>query len=248
MTKVHKQRRTMILPMSNSKSTQPQPRIEFKSDALSASAWTEAYYASEAFKRGRKGTTDTKPHKPIKLSYSRRAGRGVLGDVRGKITHIRAGLLGPEERRDDNEQWIMDLAEVEAVFDEAIKKTAVEPMRTVTVELTQAELDAIALALSLSYEDQASYLQNGDPTMDYAEDLEGTKKFKAEQFRGIAVVAGRLGIYTQKELWQSLAEKWGSLEIHTDDRERCEVCGAALESGQIGKCDHCQTVEKGEGQ
>jgi hypothetical protein len=135
----------------------------------------------------------------------------------------------------------MNLAEVEAVFDEAIKKTAVEPMRTVTVELTQAELDAIALGLSLSYEDQASYLQNGDPTMDYAEDLEDTKKFKAKQFRGIAAVAQRLGIYTQKELWQSLAEEWESLEV---DRERCEVCGAPLEPSQIGKCDAANPQKK----
>ena len=166
--------------------------------------------------------------------------------MRDKIAHIREGLLGPEERRGDNEQWIMDLAEVEAVFGEAIKKTAVEPMRTVTVELTQADLDAIALGLSLSYEDQASYLQNGDPAVDYAEDLEDTKKFKAKQFRGIAAVAGRLGIYTQKELWQSLAEAWESLEVDIDDRERCEVCGAPLEPGQIGKCDHCQTPQKKE--
>lgn len=222
-------------------------RIELKSDALSASAWTEAYFASDAFGRGRKGIIDTKPHKPVTLRYSRRAAEEVLGDVRDKIAHIREGLLGPEERRGDNEQWIMDLAEVEAVFDEAIKKTAVEPLRTVTVELTQADLDAIALALSLSYEDQASYLQNGDPTMDHAEDLEDTKKFKAKQFRGIVAVAGRLGIYTQEELWESLAEAWESLEIHTDDCERCEVCGAPLEPG-IAKCDHCQTVEKGEGQ
>ena len=77
MTKVHKQRQKMISPMSNSKSTLP--RIEFKSDALSASAWTEAYYASDAFERGRKGITDTKPHKPVKLSYSRRAAEEVLG-------------------------------------------------------------------------------------------------------------------------------------------------------------------------
>jgi hypothetical protein len=131
----------------------------------------------------------------------------------------------------------MDLAEVEAVFDEAIKKTAVEPVRTVTVELTQADLDAIALGLSLSYEDQASYLQNGDPAVDYAEDLEDTKKLKANQFLGIAAVAGRLGIYTQKELWESLAEAWESLEV---DRERCEVCGEPLEPSQIGKCDRCQ--------
>jgi hypothetical protein len=246
MTRVHKQRERKIFTMSNSNSTLP--RIEFKSDALSASAWTEAYYASEAFARGRKGITDTKPHKPVKLSYSRRAAEEVLGDVREKIAHIREGLLGPEESRGDNEQWIMDLAEVEAVFGEAIKKTAVEPMRTVPVELTQADLDGIALALSLSYEDQASYLQNGDPTMDYAEDLEDTKKLKANQFRGIAAVAGRLGIYTQKELWEALAEEWESLEIHTDDRERCEVCGAPLEPGQIGKCDYCQTVEKGASQ
>ena len=120
-------------------------RIELKSDALSASAWTEAYFASDAFGRGRKGIIDTKPHKPVTLRYSRRAAEEVLGDVRDKIAHIREGLLGPEERRGDNEQWIMDLAEVEAVFDEAIKKTAAEPPRTVTVELTQAELDAIAL-------------------------------------------------------------------------------------------------------
>jgi rRNA maturation endonuclease Nob1 len=206
-------------------------RIAFKSDALSASAWTEAYYASEAFKQGRKGITDTQPHRPVKLSYAHRAAEEVLEEVRDKIAHIREGLLGPEERRGDNEQWIMDLAEVEAVFGEAIKKTALEPMRTVTVELTQADLDAIALGLSLSYEDQASYLQNGDPTMDYAEDLEDTKKFKAKQFRGIAAAAGRLGIYTQQELWESLAEEWESVEIHTDDRERCEVCGAPLEPG-----------------
>ena len=122
-------------------------------------------------------------------------------------------------------------------------------MRTVTVELTQADLDAIALGLSLSYEDQASYLQNGDPAVDYAEDLEDTKKFKAKQFRGIAAGAGRLGIYTQKELWQSLAEEWESLEVDIDDRERCEVCGVPLEPGQIGKCDNCQTAaEKGESQ
>jgi hypothetical protein len=244
MTKVHKQRQRQrtIFTMSSSKSTLP--RIEFNSDALSANAWTEAYHASEAFERGRKGITDTKQHKPVKLSYSRRAAEEVLGDVRDKITHIREGLLGPEERRGDNEQWIMDLGEVEAVFGDAIKKTVVEPMRTVTVELTQAELDAIALGLSLSYDDQASYLQNGDPTMDYAEDLEDTKKFKAKQFRGIAAVARRLGIYTQKELWQSLAEAWESLEV---DCERCEVCGEPLEPGRIGKCDHCQTVEKGEG-
>jgi hypothetical protein len=113
MTKVHEHRKRMISPM-NSKSTPP--RIEFKSDALSASAWTEAYYASEAFERGRKGITDTKPHKPVKLSYSRRAAGEVLNDVRNKIAHIREGLLGPEERRGDNEQWIMDLAEVEAVL------------------------------------------------------------------------------------------------------------------------------------
>jgi hypothetical protein len=236
----------MISPMSNSKSTLR--RIEFKSDALSASAWTEAYYASESFERGRKGITDTKPPKPVKLSYSHRAAEEVLVDVRYKIAHIREGLLGPEGHRGDNEQLIMDLAEVEAVFDDAIKKTAVEPMRTVTVELTQADLDAIALGLSLSYEDQASYLQNGDPTMDYAEDLEDTKKLKAKQFRGIAAVAGRLGIYTQKELWESLAEKWESLEVDTDDRVPCEVYGAPLEPNQIGKCDHCQTAEKGEGQ
>lgn len=245
MTKVHKQRQRTIFTMSSSKSTLP--RIEFKSDALSANAWTEAYHASEAFERGRKGITDTKPHKPVKLSYSRRAAENVLEDVRDKIAHIRDGLLGPEERWGGNEQWIMDLAEVEAVFNDAIKKTAVEPVRTVTVELTQAELDAIALGLSLSYDDQASYLQNGDPTMDYAEDLEDTKKLKAKQFRGIAAVARRLGIYTQKELWQSLAEAWESLEVHTDDRERCKVCGEPLEPGRIGKCDHCQTVEKGEG-
>ena len=236
--------------MSNSKSTQP--RIEFKSDALSASAWTEAYYASEAFQRGRKGITDTKPHKPVKLSYSRLAAEEVLGDVRDKITHIRAGLLGPEERRGNNEQWIMELAEVEALFDEAIKKTAVEPMRTVTVELTQADLDAIALGLSLSYEDQASYLQNGDPTMDYAEDLEDTKKLKANQFRGIAAVAGRLGIPTLKELWEALAEAWESLEVHTDDpsttlalkkfidetpdpADWCEKCDDSVESGACGE-------------
>ena len=215
MTKVHTQRQTIISPMSNSRSTLP--HIEFNSDALSGSAWTEAYYASETFERGRKGTTDTQPHKPVKLSYSRRAAKEVLGDVRDKIAHIREGLLGPEERRGDNEQWIMDLAEVEAVFDDAIKKTAVEPMGTVTVALTQADLDAIALALSLSYDDQASYLQNGDPAVDYAEDLEDTKKLKATQFRGIAAVAGRLGIYTQKKRWESLAEEWESLEV---DRER----------------------------
>jgi hypothetical protein len=245
MTKVHKQRQRMISPMSNSKSTRP--RIEFNSDTLSASAWTEAYYASDAFKQGRKGITDTRPHKPVKLSYSRRAAGEVLGDVRDKIAHIREGLLGPEQRRGDNEQWIMDLAEVEAVFDDAIKKTAVEPMRTVTVELTQADLDAIALGLSLSYDDQASYLQNGDPAVDYAEDLEDTKMVKAKQFRGIAAVAGRLGIRTQKENWQSLAEAWESLEVHTDDSEGCKVCGAPLEPGGVGKCDHCQTAEDGEG-
>ena len=143
--------------MSNSKSTLP--RIEFKSDALSTSAWTEAYYTSEAFERGRKRITDTKPHKPVKLSYSGRAAEEVLGDVRDKIAHIREGLLGPEERRGDNEQWIMDLAEVEAVFDEAIRRLAVEPVRTVTVELTNAELDSIGLALRLAYDDQASYVQ-----------------------------------------------------------------------------------------
>jgi hypothetical protein len=238
----------MISPMSNAKSTLQ--RIEFNSDALSANAWTEAYHASEAFARGRKGITDTRPPGPVKLSFSGRAAKEVLGAVRDKIMHIREGLLGPEERRGDNEQWIMDLAEVEAVFGEAIEKTAVEPGQTVTVELTQAELDAIALALSLSYEDQASYLQNGDPTMDYAEDLEDTKKLKANQFRGIAAVAGRLGIYTQKELWQSLAEEWDSesLEVDADDCERCEVCGAPREPSQIGKCDRCQTVEKREGQ
>jgi hypothetical protein len=238
MTKVHKQRQRMISPMSNSRSTLP--RIEFKSDALSASAWTEAYYASETFERGRKGITDTRPDRPVKLRYSRRAAKEVLEDVRDKITHIREGLLGPEERRGDNEQWIMDLAEVEAVFGEAIKKTAVEPLRTVTVELTQADLDAIALGLSLSYEDQASYLQNSDATIDYAEDLEDTKKFKANQFRGIAVVAGRLGIFTLKELWESLAEKWESLEV---DRDRCEVCSAPLEPSQNGRCDRCPCGE-----
>jgi hypothetical protein len=113
-------------------------------------------------------------------------------------------------------------------------------MRTVTVELTQADLDGIALCLSLSYEDQASYLQNGDPTMDYAEDLEDAKKFKANQFRDIAALAGRLGIYTLKELWESLAEEWESLEVDADDRELCQVCGAPLDPGQIGKCDRCQ--------
>jgi hypothetical protein len=240
MTKVHTQRQTIISPMSNSRSTLP--HIEFNSDALSGSAWTEAYYASETFERGRKGTTDTQPHKPVKLSYSRRAAKEVLGDVRDKIAHIREGLLGPEERRGDNEQWIMDLAEVEAVFDDAIKKTAVEPMGTVTVALTQADLDAIALALSLSYDDQASYLQNGDPAVDYAEDLEDTKKLKATQFRGIAAVAGRLGIYTQKERWESLAEEWESLEV---DRERNELSDAPREPGPIDKCDPCQTAEKG---
>jgi hypothetical protein len=83
MTKVHKQRQRMISPMSNAKSTLP--RIEFESDALSASAWTEAYHASEAFERGRKEITDTKPPRPVKLSYSRRAAEEVLGDVRDKI-------------------------------------------------------------------------------------------------------------------------------------------------------------------
>jgi hypothetical protein len=102
MTNVDKQRKKMISPMSNSKSTQP--RIEFKSNALSATAWTEAYYASEAFARGRKGITDTKPYKPVKLSYSGRAAEEVLDDVRDKIAHIRGGLLGPEERRGDDEQ------------------------------------------------------------------------------------------------------------------------------------------------
>ena len=115
MTKVHKQRKKMISPMSNSKSTLP--RIEFKSDALSASAWIEAYHASETFERGRKGITETRPPRPVKLSYSRRAAEEVLGDVRDKIARIREGLLGPEKRRGDNEQWIMDLAEVEAVFE-----------------------------------------------------------------------------------------------------------------------------------
>jgi hypothetical protein len=53
----------------------------------------------------------------------------------------------------------MDLAEVEAVFDEAIKGLAVEPVRTVTVQLTNAELDSIGLALGIAYDDQASYIQ-----------------------------------------------------------------------------------------
>jgi hypothetical protein len=231
MTKVHKQRQRKIPTMSNSKSTQP--RIEFKSDALSATAWTEAYYASDAFERGRKGITDTKPHNPVKLSYSRRAAEEVLGDVREKIAHIREGLLGPEERRGDNEQWIMDLAEVEAVFNEAIKGLAVEPVRTVTVQLTNAELDSIGLALRIAYDDQASYVQNCEER-----DSE-IKRVKAGQFRAIAGAASSLGLHGEEELWESLVSDWGGLAEHVL-LEYCDVCGAALTQGQIGKCDHCE--------
>jgi hypothetical protein len=231
MTKVHKQRQKMIHTMSNTKS--PRPRIEFKSDALSATAWTEAYYASDAFQRGRKGITDTKPHKPVKLSYSRRAAEVVLGGVRDKIAHISEGLLGPEQSRGDNEQWIMDLAEVEAVFDEAIKKLAVEPVRTVTVQLTDAELDSIGLALRIAYDDQASYVQNCEER-----DPE-TKRVKSGQFRAIAGAASSLGLHGEEELWESLAGDWGLLAEHVM-LEYCDVCGAALTHGQIGKCDHCE--------
>ncbi len=217
--------------MSNSKSTQP--RIEFKSDALSASAWTEAYYASDAFKRGRKGITDTRPHRPVKLNYSRRAAGEVLGDVREKIARIHEGLLAPEERRGDIEQWIMDLAEVEAVFDEAIKKLAVEPVRTVTVEITNAELDSIGLALRIAYDDQASYVQNCEER-----DPE-TKTVKSGQFRAIAGAASSLGLHGEEEIWESLAGDWGGLAEHVM-LEYCDVCGAALTQGRIGKCAHCE--------
>jgi hypothetical protein len=65
--------------------------------------------------------------------------------------------------------------------------------------------NAIGYALELAYGDQSSYLDNGDPEVDYGNEWEETKAFKAEHFRKVAKLAELVGL--NGERWNNMAQE-----------------------------------------
>lgn len=75
-----------------------------------------------------------------------------------------------------------------------------------TIILTDQEVEALGEALDLAHGDQQSYLNNGNPSVDYGNEWPAVALAKAERFLRLAAVGEKLGFPGERERWEALAE------------------------------------------
>lgn len=76
------------------------------------------------------------------------------------------------------------------------------------VEFTQDEIDALSEILDLAFGDQESYLNIGNPHQDYGAEWPFTATEKANRFRLVAKVGGKLGLTGERDRWERMAESF----------------------------------------
>lgn len=73
-------------------------------------------------------------------------------------------------------------------------------------QLTDMEREAIGYVLDLAFDDQQNYLSTGSPEVDYGPEWPDTARQKRTYFAALAVAVEKLGLPTDRERWQQLAD------------------------------------------
>ncbi len=74
-----------------------------------------------------------------------------------------------------------------------------------TIQLTQDEIDALGEILDLAHGDQESYMNIGNPHIDYGDEWPLVASEKAKRFRLIANIGEKIGLHGERERWEALA-------------------------------------------